>query len=133
MGIADNAIMKRVSGIKLLEEREGIGAPAQKGDPIVYNCRIFLNDGDEVPLNERQAAHLPGYMVRDDNGYRFVDHRTTIGRRQPIAAIQYSLEGMKPGGYRRIRVSPHLAYRAEGLPGLVPPDAVLIIELWRRE
>ncbi len=125
--------MKRVSGIKLLEEREGVGAPARKGDRVVYNVRIFLNGGDEVPFNERQAAHLPGHMIRHDSGHRFVDHQTTIGRRQAIAGIQYSLEGMKPGGYRKIRVSPHLAYRDKGLPDLIPPDAVLMIELWRRE
>lgn len=125
--------MRRVSGIKLLEEIEGVGAPAAKGDRVVYNCRIFLNGGDEVPLNERQAAYIPEDRLRTENGYRFVDHETTVGKRQAIAGVQYALEGMKPGGYRKIRVSPHLAYRAQGLPGLVPPDSVLIIELWLRE
>ena len=125
--------MRRVSGIKLLEEREGIGAPAVSGDRVVYNCRIFLNGGDEVPLNERQAAHIPQHRLRTENGYRFVDHETTVGKRQTIAGIQYALEGMKPGGYRKIRVSPHLAYRDEGLGGLIPANAILVIELWRRE
>jgi len=41
--------MKRMSGLKLLEEREGAGMPARKGDRIVYNFRIFLNQGGEVP------------------------------------------------------------------------------------
>lgn len=125
--------MRRVSGIKLLEETEGVGAPAGKGDRVVYNCRMFLNGGDEVPLNERQAAYIPEDRLRTENGRRFVDHETTVGKRRTIAGIQYALEGMKPGGYRKIRVSPHLAYRAQGLPGLVPPDSVLIIELWLRE
>ncbi len=35
--------MKRLSGPKLLEEREWGGRQAQKGDRIVYNARIFLN------------------------------------------------------------------------------------------
>ena len=103
------------------------------GDRVVYNCRIFLNGGDEVPLNERQAAHIPQHRLRTENGYRFVDHETTVGKRQTIAGIQYALEGMKPGGYRKIRVSPHLAYRDEGLGGLIPANAILVIELWRRE
>ena len=123
----------RRSGIKLLEEREGSGLAAGKGDRVVYNLRIFLNGGDEVPFNERQAAHLPDPMIRMDNGHCFVDHQTTIGRRQAIAGIQHSLAGMKPGGYRKVRVSPHLAYRDQGLPDIVPPNAVLIIELWLRE
>jgi FKBP-type peptidyl-prolyl cis-trans isomerase len=27
----------------------------------------------------------------------------------------------------------HLAYRHEGIPSLIPPHAVLIVELWLRE
>jgi hypothetical protein len=42
--------MKRLSGLKLLEEREGEGRQAQRGDRVAYNTRIFLNQGDEVPL-----------------------------------------------------------------------------------
>jgi hypothetical protein len=50
--------MKRLSGLKLLDEREGEGQPAQRGDHVIYNCRIFLNRGDEVLLNAKQAEHL---------------------------------------------------------------------------
>ena len=39
---------------------------------------------------------------------------------------------MKVGGYRKVRISPHLAYRAKGVPGFIPPDAVLIVDLWLR-
>jgi FKBP-type peptidyl-prolyl cis-trans isomerase len=39
---------------------------------------------------------------------------------------------MKAGGYRKVRVSPHLAYRDKGIPDLIPPDAVLVVELWLR-
>ena len=45
--------MKRLSGLKLLEEREGEGREAQKGDRVVYNWRLFLSKGDEVPLNAK--------------------------------------------------------------------------------
>jgi hypothetical protein len=30
------------------------------------------------------------------------------------------------------RISPHLAYRDKGIPDLVPPDEVLIVEIWLR-
>jgi len=125
--------MRLGNGIELLDEREGAGWPAGKGDRIVYNLKIFLNKGDEVPLNERQAGHLPEVMIRTEDGYRFVNHETTLGSRQTIAGIEHSLAGMKPGGYRKVRVSPHLAYRDQGLADLIPPKAVLIIELWLRE
>ena len=125
--------MRLKSGIKLLDERDGAGAPAKKGDKVIYNLKIYLNKGEEVPLNERQAEYLPEKMLRDENGSRFVDHNLTLGRRQAIAGVEHTLFGMKQGGYRKVRVSPHLAYRDQGLEGLIPANAVLIVELWLRQ
>ena len=51
--------MKRISGLKLLDEREGAGLAALKGDRVIYNSRLFLNKGDEVPLNAKLAECLP--------------------------------------------------------------------------
>lgn len=125
--------MRLRSGIKLLDERAGTGEPASKGDRLIYNIRMFLNKGDEVPLNERQLEYLPATMIRTEDGYRFVDHVTTPGSREAIAGIEYSLIGMKQGGYRKVRLSPHLAYRDQGLDDLIPPNSVLIVELWLRQ
>jgi FKBP-type peptidyl-prolyl cis-trans isomerase len=124
--------MKRLSGLKLLEEREGEGAPANKGDRVVYNSRLFLNKGDEVLLNEAQAKHLPKEMLRVVDGVTLIDRAIVLGRREVIAGVEHALMGMKVGGYRKVRVSPHLAYRDKGIPDLIPPNAVLIVELWLR-
>lgn len=128
-----NGTMKIKSGIKLLAEVEGQGEPAQKGDSVVYNWRLYRNQGDEIPLNEQQAERVPAEMIRTVDGRSMIDHKTTLGRRQTMAGVEYSLYGMKPGGYRKIRVSPHLAYRDKGLGELIPPHAVLIVEIWLRE
>ena len=125
--------MNKLSGLKLLEEREGEGTPAQKGDRIVYNARIFLNKGDEVLLNTKQAEHLPKEIIRVVDGMTLIDHATVLGRRQSIAGVEQALMGMKVGGFRKVRISPHLAYRDKGIPELIPPDAVLICEIWLRE
>ncbi len=125
--------MTRLSGLKLLEEREGAGMPARKGNRVVYNARIFLNQGDEVPLNDIQALQLPKAIVRVVDGVTLIDHTVVLGRRQAIAGVEHALLGMKVGGYRKVRVSPHLAYRDEGLPTAIPPNAVVMVELWLRE
>ena len=125
--------MKRLSGFKLLEEREGEGRQAQKGDRVVYNTRIFLNQGDEVPLNDIQAKQVPNEMIRGIDRVTFIDHTIVLGQRQAIAGIEHALVGMKAGGYRKVRISPHLAYRDKGIPDLIPTDAVLVVELWMRE
>lgn len=125
--------MSRISGLKLLDEREGAGTPAKKGDRVVYNTRIFLNQGDEVPLSNLQAKQLPKEMVRVEAGVTFINHTIVLGRRQAIAGVEHALVGMKVGGYRKVRVSPHLPYWNKGIPDLIPPDAVLVVELWWRE
>ncbi|MEK6641538.1 MAG: FKBP-type peptidyl-prolyl cis-trans isomerase [Nitrospirota bacterium] len=125
--------MKRLSGLNLLEEREGAGTPANKGDRVLFNMRLFLNKGDEVRLNETQATHLPKEMIRVEGGVTFVDHKTLLGSRQTMAGVEHALMGMKVGGYRKVRISPHLAYRDKGIQDLIPPDAVLIVELWLRQ
>ena len=124
--------MKRMSGLTLLIEREGAGAPAKKGDRVVYNTRIFLNQGDEVLLNDVQAKQLPKEMVRIEDGVTLIDHTIVLGRRQAIAGVEHALMGMKVGGYRKVRLSPHLAYRDTGVPKLIPSNAVLFIDIWLR-
>jgi hypothetical protein len=126
------ALMKRLSGLTLLEEREGEGRQAQKGDRVVSNARIFLNQGDEVPLNAIQAKQVPKEMIRVVDGGTCIDHTTVLGQRQTIAGIEHTLIGMKAGGYRKVRISPHLAYRDKGIPDLIPANAVLVVEIWLR-
>ena len=69
-----------------------------------------------MPLNKRQAEQLPQERVRVEGGMTWIDHTIMLGRRQAIAGIEQALMGMKVGGYRKVRISPHLAYRDEGVP-----------------
>jgi FKBP-type peptidyl-prolyl cis-trans isomerase len=124
--------MKRLSGLDLLEEREGAGTPANKGDRVLFNMRLFLNKGDEIRLNETQATHLPKEMIRVADGVTLIDRTIVLGRREAVPGVEHALLGMKVGRYRKVRISPHLAYRDKGIPGLIPPNAVLICEIWLR-
>ena len=99
-----------VSGLKVIEETEGTGAAAQKGDTVTFDCAAFLNKGSVV--HERRTERL------------------VLGSRRAIAGVEYALAGMREGGYRKVRISPHLAYGDAGVDGKVPPKAVLVYELW---
>ncbi len=126
--------MKLSSGLEILENEEGSGSVAESGDTIVYNVRIFLNHGDEVPINDARAQRGVGdERVRRENEQTLIDHISTLGKRQAIAGIEKALLGMRVGGFRKVRVSSHLAYRDVGIPGLIPPNAVLDISIWLRE
>ncbi len=124
--------MKRLSGLTLLDEREGDGRVAQIGDRVVYNMRLYLNKGDEVLLNEKQAEHVLKEKIRRQDGVMLIDRTVTLGRREVIAGVEHALIGLTVGGYRKVRISPHLAYRDKGLPDLIPPHAVLVAEIWLR-
>jgi hypothetical protein len=122
------------AGLEVIQDHEGSGRSAERGDRVTYNVRIFLNRGDEVPLNEAQAWEgLPEQSLRLEAGRVLIDHRTVLGQREAIAGIEKALFGMRPGGHRKIRVGPHLAYGQRGIPGLIPPNAVLTVDVWMRD
>lgn len=83
--------MKHLSGLKLLEEREGEGTPANKGDRVVCNSRLFLNKRDEVLLSPKLAEYIPKEMFRVEGGITFVDDTAVLGSRQVIAGIEHAL------------------------------------------
>ncbi len=126
--------MKDISGLTFLEEIEGVGEAASKGDRAVYNLRAFLNKGEEVSFNEViERENWPPEMLSEMDGQILINHTSVLGKRQAIAAIEYSLFGMKVGGYRKVKASPHLAYREQGIPGKIPANAILILEIWLRQ
>lgn len=128
--------MKIKSGIKLLEEREGSGPPAENGDSVRYSVRGFLSRGDEIAINEisedgrkKMLAAQPDAILEKD-GAELINFACRIGGRDAIAGVEYSLIGMKAGGFRKVKVSPHLAYREGGAHSKVPPDAVITFHIW---
>ena len=95
-------------GIKLVEESEGSGQPVKKGDRVKVRLNGWLNQGELI--QENHIAEIE------------------VGRRIVIPGIEYSLEGMRPGGKRKVRISPHLGYKETGV-GKIPPNAVLVYEI----
>src|SRR5262245_46028512 len=80
------------SGLEVIEDHEGFGDAAERGDQVTYNVRIFLNRGDEVPLNETQAqAGLRLHLLRNDGDRVLVDHKTVLGTREAVAGIENAL------------------------------------------
>jgi len=121
-------------GIELIEEVAGTGQAAARGSTVTYNARLFLRRGDEVTQDSRSiAAYRPHLKTRTLEGVELIDHSTTLGKRQPIAGVEMSLYGMRAGGYREVLVSPHLCYREAGIPGIIPPNAMLRIRIWMHD
>jgi FKBP-type peptidyl-prolyl cis-trans isomerase FkpA len=52
-----------------------------------------------------------------------------LGAGQVIAGWEEGLRGMREGGRRRLRIPPELAFGDGGVPGRVPPGAVVVYEV----
>jgi len=96
-------------GIKLVSESEGSGPPVKKGDTVRVRLNGWLNQGE--PVQENYVGEI------------------VVGSRVAIPGIEYSLEGMKQGGKRKVKISPHLGYKETGVKYLIPSNAVLIYEI----
>ncbi|MGZ8901274.1 MAG: FKBP-type peptidyl-prolyl cis-trans isomerase [Limisphaerales bacterium] len=77
------------------------------------NYRGFLNRGEECCSSFEYQRPI------------IID----LDRRECIAGLRLGIEGMREGGRRELVVSPHLAYGEAGIPGRVPPNAVLRFEV----
>jgi peptidylprolyl isomerase len=97
------------SGIKLLSETQGTGEPIKKGDIVKFRLNGWLNQGQQI-----QENHL-GEIV--------------VGDREVIPGIDSSIEGMRRGGKRKVKISPYLGYREAGVENRIPPNAVLVYEI----
>ena len=66
-------------------------------------------------------------VLEDDRTTLTTDVR--INREALISGLFYGIEGMRVGGIRKLRISPHMAFGERGVPGIIPEDAVLVAEI----
>jgi hypothetical protein len=101
------------SGIKSKDVVVGTGTLASKKSRVVIHVRGFLKRGDLV-IDTRKDGQ---------------PWRIDLGKRDCFAGLRQGIEGMCVGGHRELIISPHLGYGAEGVPGRIPPNAVLRLEV----
>jgi predicted DNA-binding transcriptional regulator AlpA len=113
-------------GVKLLEEREGQGDVVQRQHEYILSIRLSLNKGQIIAPPPLHFLADPHPRQHDDG---FFEHRTRVNRNDLIPGLFYAVQGMRIGGYRKVVISPHLAYADKGVPGLIPPHAPLVAEI----
>jgi FKBP-type peptidyl-prolyl cis-trans isomerase len=103
---------KAASGIEITELILGDGELAENGKVVTIHYRGFLNQGEQF-----RSSYEEGQPTS-----------FCIGKRRVIAGLEKGVTGMRVGGKRRVKVSPHLAYGDKSVPG-IPPNAVLVFEV----
>ena len=78
--------------------------------------------GDRVRLQYDIQLSRGDFLVQDQEAVY------TVGNRDFVAGFRYGLEGLRSGGVRRFRASPHLCYGDISL-GSIPANAALIFDI----
>lgn len=99
------------SGLKYVETAPGEGATPKSGQTVRVLYTITANDRE---------------IEGGKSGRTF---EFTLGKGQALKGLEEGVSTMKVGGKRTLFVPPALGYGAEGIPGKVPADAVLKIDV----
>lgn len=120
--------MKLKKGVKLLEEVPGSGDIVKRQGNYLVAIRISLNRGEVVTSpNKCLSYYIDEHIKVRPDGY--FAHQVRIDRENLIPGIFYAVQGMRLGGYRKVTISPHLGYQEKGIPGVIPKNAKLIVEI----
>lgn len=114
------------SGIKLLDETEGTGERVQRQQVYLMQLRMWLNQGQAI-IWERPWGMIDRARLEDNGATLITDLR--VDRENLFNGLFYGIDGMRIGGSRTLKISPHLAYGERGIEGLIPANAVVIVEV----
>ena len=113
-------------GVELLEDAPGLGPLVEKKVFYDFRLRMWLSRGDPIRWSKPWGL-FDRARIEDDGTTLLTSLR--VDREFMFGGLFYGVQGMRVGGTRRIRVAPHLAYREAGVPGVVPPNALLVVEV----
>jgi len=117
--------MKR-SGIEIIADTPGQGATVERQHVYHLRLKMWLNQGEPIRW-EHPWGMIDRARLEDNGATLFTDLR--IDRENLFAGLFLGIEGMRIGGTRKLKISPHLAYGETGIPGKVPAQAVIIAEI----
>lgn len=100
--------------LDVTDEVVGTGTVAAAGDSVTVNYVGTLTDGTVFDASANHGSQ----------GFTF-----TLGAGQVIKGWDEGIVGMKVGGKRKLVIPPSLAYGANGMAGVIPPNATLTFEV----
>jgi len=114
------------SAIRILEDAPGTGAAVERGKIYRLRLKLWLNRGAAVRWDQPWGL-IDRARLEDDGTTLVTDLR--IDRENLFAGLFKGIDGMRIGGRRKLKIGPQLAYGEAGIPGKIPPRAVIIAEI----
>jgi len=101
------------SGLKYEDLQEGEGEIAAAGRTVRVHYTGWLTDGTKFDssLDRNDPFSFP------------------LGGGRVIRGWDEGVQGMKPGGRRKLTIPPQLGYGAAGAGGVIPPNTILVFEV----
>jgi FKBP-type peptidyl-prolyl cis-trans isomerase FkpA len=109
-----------VTELKKIDTKQGTGAEAQAGKPVVVHYTGWLYDPNSADGHGRKF---------DSSVDRGVPFGFFLGQGKVIKGWEQGVAGMKVGGKRTLIIPPDLAYGARGAGGVIPPNATLVFDV----
>ncbi len=94
---------------------------------------ITEGSGDEARAGQTVSVHYTGWLTDgtkfDSSKDRNEPFEFALAARHVIRGWDEGVQGMKPGGVRKLTIPPNLGYGARGAGGVIPPNATLVFEV----
>jgi FKBP-type peptidyl-prolyl cis-trans isomerase FkpA len=90
---------------------------------------LEVGHGAEATAHSIVRIRYDGFLNRGDQFQKDFECSIDLSNREVMAGLRYGVQGMREGGRRRIKVGSHLAYGAQGVEGVIPPNALLIFDV----
>ncbi len=111
--VAASGLVTTPSGLQYRDDKVGTGSSPAQGHTVIVNYKGTLTDGTKF-----------------DSSYdRNEPFDFKIGVGGVIKGWDEGVMSMKVGGKRHLVIPPELAYGADGIKGVIPPNATLIFDV----
>ena len=126
-------------------QREAPAPPAPAGSaPAITELQktdLVKGTGEGISQGQTAVVHYTGWLYDpsapeqkgrefDSSLRRGEPFEFTVGTGGVIRGWEEGVQGMQPGGHRRLVIPPALAYGERGAGGgVIPPDAALVFEI----
>lgn len=95
----------------------------------------YVKNGQKIYLNFRMALSMEDLLKKkllDEHEDDLSDREPiviTVGAGDVLEGVDEALVGMKVGSSRRLIIPPHLGFGERGIPGIIPKNATLYVEI----
>ena len=94
---------------------------------------VTVGEGDCAAAGHTVSVHYTGWLTDgtkfDSSKDRNDPFQFSLGGGQVIRGWDEGVQGMQPGGVRRLTIPAELGYGARGAGGVIPPGAILVFEV----